>query len=209
MNRSRSLSAENLHRRIRGPRRYTAGQTATASRRDSSPLASFRPASEALRLHNRKPRKLNVNVFEPSGFTDGSRRLCTVRSKTFTASLPAPSFTQPAHRPFLNNEPACLVLRGCSSPGAPSAKLSTALHPSLGGALSATVRIRILTSHQCFFCFVKPSGLSAYPRLFTLTVQNRPGEQPPKMFDHPRFGCSILRATTSKPRRLFWQKKNF
>jgi hypothetical protein len=50
-------------------------------------------------------------------------------------------------------ERACLRQQGLSSPGAPSAALSTALHPSLGGALFATVRIRILTSHQCFFLF--------------------------------------------------------
>jgi hypothetical protein len=90
MNRSRSLSAENLHRRIRGPRRVTAGQTA-----DRCPLrfvsASFPNAlPHARRLRKWKPRKLNVNVFKPFGFTDGSRKLCAVRSKPFTASLPAP-----------------------------------------------------------------------------------------------------------------------
>ena len=37
-----------------------------------------------------RPWKLNVNVFKPFGFTDGSRKLCAVRSKPFTASLPAP-----------------------------------------------------------------------------------------------------------------------
>ena len=90
MNRSRSLSAENLHRRIRGPRRYTAGQTADrCSLRFVS--ASFPNAlPHARRLRKRKPRKLNVNVFKPFGFTDGSRKLCAVRSKPFTASLPAP-----------------------------------------------------------------------------------------------------------------------
>jgi hypothetical protein len=31
--------------------------------------------------------KLNVNVFKPFGFTDGSRKLCAVRSKPFTASF--------------------------------------------------------------------------------------------------------------------------
>ena len=44
----------------------------------------------ALRLRKRKPWKLNVNVFKPFGFTDGSRKLCAVRSKPLTASLPAP-----------------------------------------------------------------------------------------------------------------------
>ena len=90
MNRSRSLSAENLHRRIRGPRRYTAGQTATASRRGSSPLAFFRPASSPSVCVSGRPWKLNVDVFKPFGFTDGSRKLYAVRSKPFTASLPAP-----------------------------------------------------------------------------------------------------------------------
>jgi hypothetical protein len=52
--------------------------------------------------------------------------------------------------------------RGCSLPRRICRLRSRRmLAPSLGGALFATVRIRILTSHQCFFCFVKPSGLSA------------------------------------------------
>ena len=45
-----------------------------------------------------RPWKLNVNVFKPFGFTDGSRKLCAVRSKPFTASLPAP-FCYPARPP--------------------------------------------------------------------------------------------------------------
>ena len=40
-------------------------------------LSSARP--QALWLRKRKPWKLNVNVFKPFGFTDGSRKLCAVR----------------------------------------------------------------------------------------------------------------------------------
>jgi hypothetical protein len=64
----------------RGLRRYT---------RQLSPFVSFRPACPSVCVSGR-PWKLNVNVFKPFGFTDGSRKLCAVRSKPFTASLPAP-----------------------------------------------------------------------------------------------------------------------
>ena len=47
-----------------------------------------------------RPWKLNVNVFKPFGFTDGSRKLCAVRSKPFTASFRTLLLPSPPAAPF-------------------------------------------------------------------------------------------------------------
>jgi len=86
---SRSLSAENLHRRIRGPRRYTAGQTAnrcsarfvTASFPDALPL---KPSVCVTSIRE----KLNALAFSrPVGLQVGSRKLDAYWKKPEAASF--------------------------------------------------------------------------------------------------------------------------
>jgi hypothetical protein len=86
---SRSLSAENLHRRIRGPRRYTAGQTAnrctprfvTTSFPDALPL---KPSVCVTSIRE----KLNALAFSrPVGLQVGSRKLDAYWKKPEAASF--------------------------------------------------------------------------------------------------------------------------
>ena len=111
---------------------------AQATRCPATPQADVR-AGDARNLTARRPFKSAARPADQRG------------PSTFAWLLPGQ--VPDAHPPAPNYERACLRQQGLSSPGAPSATLSPALNPSLGGALFATVRIRILTSHQCFFLF--------------------------------------------------------
>jgi hypothetical protein len=84
--------------------------------------------------------------------------------------------------------------QGCSSPVAPSATLSPVLYPTLGGALFATVRTRILTSHQCFLLFREPLWFVC----LTLSSSPSPYKAAPGNSRRCRFEISIefCRGTT-------------
>jgi hypothetical protein len=94
---STSLAQRTGHPGYREPRPVQMGFV--AARCHLSPFASFRPASEARGLRNRKPRQLNASVLPSPPGRQSVASFVPAERKPNRRVCPHPFVTQPAHRP--------------------------------------------------------------------------------------------------------------